>query len=178
MRFARDLLLIELETTGPNPEKDFPIQLAAVLLDRDNFLEKMAFNSYIKHPFAQTTNDRIVETLGIPKEQWMRAPNLKTVIQAFKETFPYSSTIASQNILNVNFLRESFRRTAIPYEFDYHILELWTIGYLFTAMQNIKKLPTAETVASFFKITKEKDHDALATARFHAEILRKLSTRI
>ena len=178
MKFARDLLLIDIETTGPNPEKDFPIQLAAVLLDRDNLLEKLAFNTYIKHPFSQTTNDRIVETLGIPKETWMRSPNLKTVVTEFKSVFQHSVTIASQNIVNVNFLKESFKRAGVSYEFDYHILELWTIGYLYMAKQNIRKLPTAETVAELFKLTREKDHDALANCRFHADILRKLVSRI
>ena len=178
MRFARDLLLIEIETTGPSPEKDFPIQLAAILLDRDNLLEKLAFNTYIKHPFSQTTNDRIVQTLGIPKELWMRAPNMKTVVTEFKATFQYNVTLASQNIMNINFLQEAFKRTGTPYEFDYHILELWTVGYLYTAKQNIKKLPTAETIAELFKLSREKEHDALATARFHADILRKLGSRI
>jgi DNA polymerase III alpha subunit (gram-positive type) len=178
MRFARDLLLIDIETTGPNPEKDFPIQLAAVLLDRDNLLEKLAFNTYIKHPFSQTTNDRIVQTLNIPKDIWMRSPNLKAVIAEFKRAFDSNITLASQNIININFLQESFKRTGIPYEYDYHILELWTIGYLYIAKQNIRKLPTAETVAALFKISSEKEHDALSNCRFHADILRKLVSRI
>jgi DNA polymerase III epsilon subunit-like protein len=175
MKFARDILLIDLETTGMDPAKDFPLQLSAILLDKDNLLEKGSFNSYIKHPFSQTTNDRIVQTLGIPKENWMKAPNLKTVINSFKDTFPYNVTIASQNLINVNFFREAFRKTQIPYEYDYHVLELWTLGYFYLSKQNIKKIPTAETVGTFLKIPKVKEHDALATCRYLAEILRKLS---
>jgi DNA polymerase III alpha subunit (gram-positive type) len=174
MKFARDILLIDLETTGPDPLKDFPIQLSAVLLDKDNLLEKGSFNSYIKHPFSQTTNDRIVQTLGIPKEYWIKAPNLKTVLTSFKETFPYNVTVASQNIINPNFLKESFRKMNIAYEYDYHLLELWTLGYFYLTKQNIKKIPTAETLGTYFKIQRSKEHDALINCRFLAEILRKL----
>ncbi len=35
MKFARDILLIDIQTTGADPKKDFPLQLAAVLLDKD-----------------------------------------------------------------------------------------------------------------------------------------------
>ena len=179
MRFARDILLIDLETTGTNPQKDFPLQLAAVLLDKDNLLEKSSFGSYIKNSYSQTTNDRIVQTLGIQKEIWMRAPNLKEVIGKFNDNFPYNVTIASQNIMNVAFLQESFRRTSLVYEYDYHILELWTLGYYFLAKQNIKKIPTASTLGLYFKLApKKNDHDAFENVRYLAEILRKLCKQI
>ncbi|GAC1412546.1 MAG: hypothetical protein NVSMB66_1820 [Candidatus Doudnabacteria bacterium] len=174
MKFARDILLIDMETTGPDPIKDFPIQLSAILLDKDNLLEKGSFNSYIKYTFSQTTNDRVAQTLGIPKEMWMKAPNVKTVITAFNETFPYNVTIASQNFINVNFLREAYRKSSVVYEYDYHVLELWTLAYVFLSKQNIKKIPTAETIGTFFKLQKTKEHDALANCRYLAEILRKL----
>lgn len=174
MKFARDILIIDIETTGPNPNKDFPLQLSAVLLDKDNLLEKDNFNSYIRHTFSQSTNDRIALLLGISKDNWMKAPSTKAVLTSFAEQFPYSVTLASHNVINLAFLQEAFRRTSVPYEYDYHILELWTLGYFYLSKQNIKKIPTAETVGTHFKLQKQKEHDALASCRFHAEILRRL----
>jgi DNA polymerase III alpha subunit (gram-positive type) len=174
MKFARDILLLDMETTGINPEKDFVLQLSAVLLDRDNLLEVNNFNSYIRHPFSQTTNDKIVQTLGITKEAWFKAPNLKEAITSFNSRFSYNLTIASQNIINVNFLQAAYTKTGLAYEFDYHIFELWTFEYLFLCRQNIKKIPTASTVASFFNLKKEKEHDAFVNCRYLADIFRKL----
>jgi len=174
MKFARDILLIDFQTTGINIEKDFPLQLAAVLLDKDNLLEKKSYSSYIRHPFSQENNDRIVQNLGITKETWMASPNLKTVIAEFEAKFAYNVTLASQNIINVNFLKECFRRTAKEYEYDYHIIELWSLGYLYLSKQNLKKIPTATTLGTYFKIQKEDERDALANCRYLAEILRKL----
>jgi DNA polymerase III alpha subunit (gram-positive type) len=175
MKFARDLLLIDIQTTGPSHEKDFPLQIAAVYLDKDNLLEKGSFNSYIRHPFSQTTNDRVMQTLNIQKELWMTAPNLKTVVKSFQEKFPFSVTIASHNIQNVQFLQEAYKKVGLPYEFDNHVLELWTLGYMYLCKQNIKKIPTAETIGSYLKLKKSTENDALANARFLSEILRKLS---
>lgn len=174
MKFARDILLIDFQTTGINIEKDFPLQLSAVLLDKDNLLEKNAFSSFIRHPFSQTTNDRIVQTLGITKEEWMASPNLKTVIADFENKFSYNVTLASQNTININFLKECFKRISKEYEYDYHIIELWTLGYLYLSKQNLKKIPTATTLGTYFKIQKEDERDALANCRYLAEILRKL----
>ena len=174
MKFIRDILLIDCEMTGVNPRKDFMLQLSAILLDKDNLLEKGHFDTYIKHSFAQTTNDQVIQTLGISKEQLFRSPNLREVITAFNQKFSYNVTIATHNIYNVLFLQEAFTKCGIPYEYDYHILELWTLGYAFLARQNIKKVPTAETLGIYFHVKKEREHNALINARFLAEIVRKL----
>jgi len=177
MKFARDILFIDMQTTGINVEKDFPLQISAVLLDKDNLLEKGAFSSYIKNPFSQTTNDRVVQALGIPREVLIKSPNLKTVLTAFKEKFSYNVTIASHNIVNVNFLRESFRRSNIEYEYDYHVLELWTLAYMYLSKQNLKKIPTAETIGSYFKLSRKNERDSLESCRYYSEIFRQLVKR-
>jgi len=174
MRFARDILLLDIEATGINLEKDLPLQIAAVLLDKDNLLEKDWFNSYVRHSFSQSTNDQVVQTLGITKEVLFKSPGLKDVLSAFNSKFPYNVILASQNILNIDLLRQAYKRTGISYEYDYHIIELWTLGYLFLSRQNIKKIPTATTLGQYFKLERKKDHDALVNCRYLAEIFRKL----
>ena len=174
MKFARDILFIDFETTGNNPDKDFPLQLSAVLLDKDNLLEKNYFNSYIRHTFSQSSNDRIVQTLGIQKEIWMKSPGQKEVLEKFNKTFSYNVTIATHNITNILFLQDLHKRCKISYEYDYHIIELWTLGYLYLSKMNIKKIPTAETMGFYLKLQRQRENDSLANVRFLAEIFRKL----
>lgn len=174
MRFARDILLIDIESTGNVPEKDFALQFAAVLLDKDNLLEKQSFSTYIKHPFSQSTNDRIVQTLGITKEQWMASPSQKDVIQKFNAIFPYNVTIATHNITNVLFLKEMYKQVGMTYEFDYHILELWTLAHVYFARQNLKKIPTAATLARQFNIPAGREHNSLDAVRLMADLFRRL----
>ncbi len=175
MKFARDILIIDIRATGINAEKDFPLQLAGILLDKDNLLEKASFGSYIRHPFSQSTNDRIVQALGISKETWMKAPNLKTALAAFDSTFSYNVTLASQNIANINFFRNAYQRAGMNYEYDYHIVELWTLGYMFLSKMNMKKIPTAQTLGTYFNIPRGNEHDAFENCKFLAQIFKKLA---
>ncbi|MBU6447727.1 3'-5' exonuclease [Patescibacteria group bacterium] len=176
MKFARDILILDIEATGIDPQKDFPLQIAAVLLDKDNLLEKKSFSSYIKHPFSQTTNDRIVRTLGIQKDDWMKSPGLRAVLKNFTDSFSYNVTLCSHNIVSINFLQESFRRAGLPNEFDYHIIELWTLGYMYLSKQNLKKMPTAQTIGDYLKIPQKKsDHNSMENCRYLAGIFRKLA---
>ena len=174
MRFARDILLIEIETTGNNPEKDFVLQISAILLDKDNLLEKDNFSTYVKHAFSQSTNDRIIQTLGITKEVWMNSPNQREVIQYFNSRFPYNVTISTHNIANVLFLKEMYKQLRIPYEFDYHIIDIWTLAHVFFARQNLKKIPTAETLATYFKLPLGREHNTADKSKLLAELFRKL----
>jgi hypothetical protein len=48
MKFIKDLLFFEITTTGADPDKDSLVQLSAVLLDKDNLLEKDNFNTYVR----------------------------------------------------------------------------------------------------------------------------------
>ena len=48
MDFKKDLLLIDLETTGLEAGRHEIIQVAAVLLDKKTLKEKEAFSSYVK----------------------------------------------------------------------------------------------------------------------------------
>ncbi len=178
MKFVRDILIVGVQATGPNVERDFPLQIAAVQLDKDNLIEKKWFSSYVRHPFSQATNDRIVQTLGIQKENWLRAPRLPEVIESFRKTFPYSLTIASHNYESVEFLKDAFRRTGKEYEYDGHVLDLWTLGYWLLCKQGIKKIPTADTLAPYLKFTRDNQNNALVSSRFFADVLRKLSANL
>ncbi len=174
MKFPRDILLIDLEATGNNPDKDFVLQLSAILLDKDNLLEKDSFSTYIKHPFSQSTNDRIVQTLGITKEVWIHSPSEKEAVQTFSARMPLNVTIATHNITNVLFLKQLYGQVRIPYEFDYHVIELWTLAHVFFARQNLKKIPTAETLATYFKIPRGREHNSADTCKLLAELFRRL----
>jgi DNA polymerase III epsilon subunit-like protein len=178
VKFVRDILLVHVQTTGPSTERDFPLQISAVQLDKDNLLEKKSFSSYVRHPFSQSTNDRIVQTMGIAKENLLRAPRLPEVVESFRGTFPYSLTVAAHNYESVEFLRDAFRRTSKTYEYDSHVFDLWTLGYWFLCRQGIKKIPTADTLAAYLKLPRGDEHDALATCRFFAEALRKLAVNL
>ena len=44
MKFIKDLLFFDINTTGPDTDKDNIVQLSAILIDKHNLLEKDYFN--------------------------------------------------------------------------------------------------------------------------------------
>lgn len=174
MKFIKDILLFQIETTGKNIERDSIVQLAAVLLDKDNLLEKNFFNSYVKVSFLESTISQHAELLRIPFATLQKSPKLTEVIREFSNKFGADPLLATHTVSNVQFLRQAFKKTFLPYEYDSHVLDLWSLGYVYTLHNGLKKMPTMETLFSHFNLKATNLHNALEKARLSAEVFRKI----
>lgn len=174
MKFIKDILLFQLETTGPNVERDSIIQLSAILLDKDNLLEKNFYNSYIKVSFLDNTIMQHATQLDIPFATLQKSPKLHDVIKKFVTQFDTTPLLATHTVSNVQFLRQAFKKTFIPYDYDSHVLDLWSLGYVYTLHYGIKKMPTLETLFTHFNLKIKNRHNALEKARLAAEVFRKI----
>jgi DNA polymerase III alpha subunit (gram-positive type) len=130
MKFIKDILLFEVNTTGPNPDKDSVLQLAAVLLDKDNLLEKANFNSYVRVSLLEAIITEHAELLNIPFAVMQRSPKIYDTIKKFNATFPKTALLATQNINSLFFLKNSFKKAAISFDFDIRVLDLWTLVHI------------------------------------------------
>ncbi len=174
MKFIKDILLFQIETTGPEPTKDNILQLSAVLLDKDNLLEKNFFNSYIKVSFLDNTIAQHAEFLQIKFDTLAKSPKLPEVIKKFSAAFGSEPLLATHGVANVQFLRQAFKKTMTPYDYHHHVLDVWTLGYIYTLHYGIKKMPTIDTLAQHFGIKTVGLHNALEKARASAAIFRKI----
>jgi DNA polymerase III epsilon subunit-like protein len=174
MKFIKDILLFQIETTGQNIDRDSIIQLSAILLDKDNLLEKNSFNSYVKVSFIDSTITQHAEMLNVPFETLQKSPKLYEVIKSFAATFGSTPLLASHSVANVQFLRQAFKKTFIPYEYDAHVLDLWSLGYVYTLHYGLKKMPTMQTLFHHFNLKQKNPHDALEKARLSSEVFRKI----
>ena len=174
MKFIKDILLFQIETTGQNIERDSIIQLSAVLLDKDNLLEKNFFNSYIKVSFLDNTITQHAAQLEIPFATLQKSPKLTEVIKQFTAKFGETPLLATHTVNNVQFLRQAYKKAFLPYEFDSHVLDLWSLGYVYTLHYGIKKMPTLETLFTHFNLKFENRHNALEKARLAAEVFRRI----
>ena len=174
MKFIKDILLFQIETTGHNVERDTIIQLAAVLLDKDNLLEKNFFNSYVKASFLDNTLSQHAEMLNVPFETLNKSPKLHTVIKDFSTQFGFTPLLSTHSVSNVQFLRQAFKKTFVPYEYDSHVLDLWSLGYIYTLHYGLKKMPTMETLFQHFNLKINNRSNALEKARLTAAVFRKI----
>ncbi len=174
MKFIKDILLFQIETSGPTPDRDSILQLSAVLLDKDNLLEKNYFNSYIKVSFLDGTLHQHAEQLQVPFETLRKSPKLYDVLKKFVATFGSEPLLATHGILNAQFLRHAFKKSLIPFEYDSHMLDLWSLGYIYTLHYGIKKMPTLNTLFTHFNLKPTNRNNALEKARLSAAVFKNI----
>ena len=174
MKFIKDILIFDLQTTGFNPDKDNIIQLSAVLLDKDNLLEKDNFNSYVRVSFLDSIIAEHAHMLQIDFERLKKSSKIYDVAKNFSTKFGTDNLLATHNITNLLFLRNAFKKSALKFEFDQHVLELWTLGYIYILNYGLKKMPTFNTLLDHFRMKQLRPFDAMERVRLEAEVFRKI----
>jgi DNA polymerase III alpha subunit (gram-positive type) len=175
MKFIKDLLFFEISTTGPDLDKDNIIQLSAVLIDKDNLLEKDFFNSYIRISYLDSLLLAHSKLLNIDYEKMKKSPKPPEALKAFHNKFnPALILLATQSTSNILFLKSAFRKVLLPFDYNQHSLDLWTLGYVYTLNYGLKKMPSLHTFVEYFKLKQHYPYDALEKARLEAEIFRKI----
>lgn len=182
MDFKKDILLVDLETTGLDFQKHEIIQLAAVLLDRKTLKEKKALSVYVR---PRAWKKRNLESMKINKIAWEQvkdAADIKEVLEDFEKEFNPEKVIFAHygGPVDPDFLRAAYRKTGRPFKFDYHYFNLWGVFFAYLAargkLANKKKF-TGFSLDDFmeeFKLESANRHDALEDCRIEAEIFRKV----
>src|SRR5579864_1990471 len=152
MKFIKDLLFFEITTTGLDVDKDNVIQLSAILLDKDNLLEKANYNSYIRVSYLDSVINEHSKILHADYETLKRSPKVYDVIKQFHNKFGTNLLLATNNLGKLLFLKAAFRKAAVQFDYDPHIIELWTLGYVYTLNYGLKKMPTFITFLDQFRL--------------------------
>jgi DNA polymerase III subunit epsilon len=181
MNFKKDILLIDLETTGLDASKQEIIQLAAVLLDKKTLKEKEVFDTYVRPSAWTKRNPESMKINGIAWEQVKDAPTLKKVLEDFHQLFGTDVVLAYYGgPVDMDFLRAAYKKIGKKFLFDYHYFNLWPVFFTYLAvrnkLKNSKKFTgfTLEDFMKEFKLTSDNRHDALEDCRIEAEILRRV----
>ena len=77
-------------------------------------------------------------------------------------------------LFNLLLLKQAFKKAVVQFDYDPHIIDLWTLGYIYTLNYGLKKMPTANTFFDYFKIKLTNPYDALEKVRHEAEVFRKI----
>ncbi|MBI5530368.1 MAG: hypothetical protein HY918_02600 [Candidatus Doudnabacteria bacterium] len=174
MKFIKDLLLFEIQTTGQDPDKHSILQLSAVLLDKDNLLEKNNFNTYIKVSYLDSVLAEHAKMLNTDFEILRKSPKLYDAVKKMHAKFGADLLLTTYSFNNLLFLKNAFKKAALNFNYDQHIVQLWTLGYIYTLNYGLKKMPTLNTLIDYFKLKQKHPFDAMETVRLEAEIFRKI----
>lgn len=174
MKFIKDLLFFELQTTGQDSDKDNIIQLSAILLDKDNLLEKANFNSYVRVSFLDGVISEHARILNIDFNILKKSNKIYDAAKQFYHKFGTDVLLTTHNISNLLFLKNAFKKSSLKFDYDPHVLELWTLGYIYTLNYGLKKIPTFNTFLDTFRLEQKRSYDSMEKVRLEGEIFRKI----
>ncbi len=174
MKFIKDLLFFEITTTGVDPDKDSIIQLSAVLLDKDNLLEKDNFNTYIRVSYLDSIINDHASLLHTDPDKLRKSPKIYDAIKKIHKHFGNNLLLATHSFNNLLFLKNAFKKALVIFDYDPHVIQLWTLGYIYTLNYGLKKMPTFHTFVDNFKLKQKAPWDSMERTRLAAEIFRKI----
>ena len=174
MKFIKDLLFFEITTTGTDPDKDSIVQLSAILLDKDNLLEKNFYNSYIRVSYLDSIINEHAKLLHTDYETLRKSPKIYDVMKKFHKHFGNDLLLATHSFGNLWFLKNAFKKAVVPFDYDPHIIQAWTLGYVYTLNYGLKKMPSFSTFVEYFHLKQKRPFDSLEKVRLEADIFRKI----
>ena len=166
MKFIKDILVIDFEG------REEPIQIGAVLLDKETLQEKDSFSSYI---YADL-NGKAKTKSGITQENLIGAPNQAEVGKMFFEKFGtdilIGSWVSTSDITN---FKKIINSSGINWDkYDYHVFDIWPAAYIYLLKHGYTGGISSEEMFQFFGTEPRENHNALEDCRIVADILRKI----
>ena len=149
-----------------------PLQIGAVLLDKETLAEKDSFSSYI---FADLKGET-KKISGISDETLKGAPSQaevgKMLFEKFGPNVMIGSWVAKADIKNF----EKIMVTAgiDPKLWDHHVLDIWPAAYIYLVKQGYTGSMRSESIFKEFGAKPRGLHDALEDCRITADVLRML----
>ncbi len=178
MKFIKDILFFDLETTNQDIERDVVLQIGAVLLDKDNLLEKSLFNVYIRNSLLEGTLKEHAKMLGVHVEELKQAPKPMEVAKSFVSQFGLDVTLAVQTPLRLFQLRQLFKKQTVYFPYDLSAIDQWTLQYMYAARMGLKKIPSLHTLGEQFNLYIEHPQDAYERVKLEAGIFRKICNEV
>jgi DNA polymerase III alpha subunit (gram-positive type) len=170
MKFAKDILVIDFEGTVQ------PVQIGAVLLDKESLTEKDHFLSYI---YADLQG-KVDGPSGITQEKLKGAPTQaevgKTIQKQFGTNVFIASWVANMDMKYFARIIEAAGTAKWTAIYDYHVLDIWPLAYVYLLKRNFQPDNfRSEQMFQAFGAKPRKLHNALEDARIAADVLRKVT---
>lgn len=166
MKCPKDILIIDFEGL------DEPVQIGAVLLDKETLEEKDNFSNYI----WTDLKGEVKVASGISQETLKGAPSQaetgKMVFEKFGTQIMIGSWVANSDMKNFEKIITAAGLDIKQY--DYHVLDIWPVAYIHLLKQGYEGSIRSEEIFQQFGAQPRRLHNALEDCRITADVLRKI----
>ena len=154
------LVFIDLETTGLDAERHGIIEIGGIF-ETDGTRDTEDFQALANPGNVEYSTDA-AEVHRIPADTIAAAPPLEQVLRQFDSRCANQAILSGWNTkFDEAFLYKAYQRYGIPWRFDYHIFDVWS---LYKRLQLVGKLPTdlrlgLGTIAKHYHVIRDgEDH--------------------
>jgi DNA polymerase-3 subunit epsilon len=177
--FPKNLLVLDLETTGRDPEVHSTIEIGVVLLDGNTLEEIDSWSTLIKRQEANSTDQAAMLLHGRTPREIESGKDAKEAVEELLSRFGTDYLIAGWNVgFDVQFLRTLLRKTGHHDAFtqiDYHRVDVWSIAQFLKSIGWFHNdVSSLSCLCEELGLPRARAHSGLEDARVTAAALRRL----
>lgn len=143
----RNIMFVDLETTGLDVNKHEILEVACLLVDGKTFKIKSKYYSKVKPTHIETATKEGLRIAQYNEDRWKEAKNIKTVLKEIVDFAPNAMVAGWKVDFDWNFLEKGIRKFKIKHSFDYHLIDVISLGYLYLWKKNKLEWLSLGTVA-------------------------------
>jgi len=169
------LAFLDCEFGGLDPELHDITEIAVVVTDYR--LAEVACGEWRVHARPERITPEAAALSGYGPERWADAVPLRQALGDLTALLPTGTLVvpAGQNVrMDVAFLERGFGRCALPYPFDYHVIDLATLFYAWSLVvgEPVVALSLRQAAITAGLIEGAVPHRAMADTRLTLETFR------
>ena len=172
---------LDCEFGGLDPDLHDITEIAVIVTDYR--LVELSSGEWKVRARHERVSDEGAKIGGWTAEAWADAPPVRQVLTEVVELMPAATTVvpAGQNVrMDVTFLERAFKACAIPYPFDYHVIDLATLFYSWSLVigEPVTALSLRQAALTAGLIDGAVPHRAMADTRLTLETFRHYVGRL
>jgi len=172
---------LDCEFGGLDPELHDITEVAVVLTDYR--LAELSSGEWKVAARAERISDEAAAISGYDAEAWRGAPHVRDVLTQMSAMMPAGKIVvpAGQNVrMDVIFLERAYRGCGIPYPFDYHVIDLASLFYVWSlvAGEPVSSLSLRQAAITAGLIESSVPHRAMADTRLTLDSFRHYVGRL
>lgn len=176
-----DLVFVDIETTGLNPEIHEIIEIAVVRVtqtweegEKPQFLSSFEWSVKIKPLHIENADPVALKVNGYSKNDWKEAVSLKEALTEFSKKTEGAIMVAHNVAFDAGFLDKNMSQEGVSNTMHYHRLDTVSMAYAtLHSTPDVNRYSLME-LCKYFGIENTDPHSALSDARADFELFKKL----
>lgn len=177
----RDLVFVDIETTGLDPHTHEIIEIAVLRVRQDwpeeglpTFAPALEWSTKVKPTHIGTADPVSLKINKYTEEEWSDAMNLDEAMKLFIEKADDGVMVAHNVAFDAAFIDQALHTHGIQNTMHYHRID--TVSMAFGVLHNVPEVNrySLNELCKYFSITNEKAHTALSDVRADFALFRKL----